>query len=199
MAIVCLLDFEPSVFTCPRTEYREVFMKIDGVTKVLLALIMAGLWANAAAFWSRPPSASAAGPRIVEAEQFVVRDARGHSRAIMAVADTGPYVELYDESGKSRVSLGLADERSILSLQDAQGKAGALLGVTPDGSTLTFRDNGRSRAAFGLARKGSSTISMLRITDENDKAHVSLFAPASEMGKPGIQVQDEGKILWAAP
>jgi len=174
-------------------------MSFDRLTKLLLVLIAGGLWANAVAVWSRPSPALAAGPNIVEAEQFVVRDARGHSRAIMSISESGPYVELYDESGKSRVSLGLAGARAGLSMRDDRGKTGAVLGVTPDGATLVFHDDGKGRALFGLARKGGSTTSMLRVTDESEEANVSLFAPASATGKPGIQVQDQGKTLWATP
>src|ERR1700674_828730 len=54
-----------------------------------------------------PPSAS--GPKIVEAESFVLKDTNGRVRAELAMSGTGPSFKLRDESGSALVTLSLND------------------------------------------------------------------------------------------
>ena len=90
-----------------------------------------------------------AGPRhvfkIVQAEQFVLRDPSGQTRAVLGtVADGSAGLALYDRDGKDRAKLiVLPDGMSGLIAFDRDGKLRAGTGVTADGSprlTLYDRD-----------------------------------------------------------
>ena len=102
-------------------------------------------------------------PKAIEAESFVVRDAKGklrailgvwqdgevrlllpdqeqRSRAILAVKPDGsPYLGLYDASGKRRIGMAvLQDGMLALGFAHADGKSRAGLSVWPDGSSTMF-------------------------------------------------------------
>ncbi len=63
------------------------------------------------------------GEKVVEAERFVLIDSSGDTRAVLAVAEGGSGLYLYDKKGKMRAGLvgGVADETG-LSLYDRAGK-----------------------------------------------------------------------------
>ncbi len=63
------------------------------------------------------------GEKVVEAERFVLLDSSGQPRAVLAVAEGGSGLYLYDNTGKLRAGLvgGSADE-TALTLYDTNGK-----------------------------------------------------------------------------
>lgn len=136
---------------------------------------------------------------VVEARRFVLRDADGHVRSVLAVgndgaarlvlqdrdgrerlkmallADGSPGMSFADREGRSRAVLGLlADETSTLVFADRSGKTRAVLGLSPDeSSTLVFADrNGETRVGLGVEADGSSGLTVF----EKEPAHA---APAA--------------------
>lgn len=153
---------------------------------------------------SAPPPA---GPKIVEAESFVLKDANGRVRAELSMAGTGPTFKLRDESGSALVTLSLNDgapRGSLLLLSDPQHRASASwsvlegggpqfsltgerpdiqvhMGVAPDGTTLELSDKDGFTTSIG-----SVPVTKNGQFRKTSAASVVLF------GK-------ERKVLWSAP
>jgi hypothetical protein len=114
-----------------------------------------------------PPRASrpASPARTVEAERFVLRDARGHTGATLGwEADETPRLVLHDPAGRPRTVLTVgAGGAPGLTLLDADGKTvRAALVVGPDGAPgfALFDPAGKPRLAFALfhaSQPGRST------------------------------------------
>ncbi|MBM3450887.1 MAG: hypothetical protein FJX78_07915 [Armatimonadetes bacterium] len=67
--------------------------------------------------------AQAKGPRIGEAERFVLRDAQGRMRATLEVADGDmPVLRMYDAAGTIRTSLHYSPQSSALNFLDDSGR-----------------------------------------------------------------------------
>lgn len=70
----------------------------------------------------------------VEAEQFVVKDARGQSRASLGVNEDGqPLLTMFDEEGREQIELGMTFDQ---------------------GSSLVFRNRGRTKLALTSSSQG---------------------------------------------
>jgi hypothetical protein len=111
----------------------------------------------------------------VQARQFVLRDAGGNARAVLAnTAEGGARLTLLDHSGQDRLRMTLlADGSPGLSFADAAGRSRAVLGFLPDETAnLVFADRtGRTRAVFGLMPDESST---LVFADRNGETRVGI-------------------------
>ena len=113
-----------------KVERENRGLKIGG-SVALLALVGA-LFLGLAA----PPS------KTLEAELFIVRDAHGKARMILAVGDEGPALTLLDKDGKLRVNLGVDKEGPALDLFDAAESPRAQLMITDEqGPRLNLYDN----------------------------------------------------------
>ena len=86
--------------------------RLKRVGVVVLALAVAGMVMGQAM-----PRA-----RIVEAEEFVLRDAAGNVRAELVAFKDGPALTLLDENGKSRATLAVDKPGPRLSLHDENDK-----------------------------------------------------------------------------
>lgn len=99
---------------------------------------------------------------IVEASQFVVRDADGFVRAVLgANADGSAGLTLQDRAAEERLRLVLlADGSPGISFADPLGRTRAVLGLLPDQTaSLVFADReGRGRTVLGLSTDESSTL-----------------------------------------
>jgi hypothetical protein len=90
--------------------------------------------------------ASSSEKRIVEADEFVLKDALGRVRAKLAMGEEGPALNLYDDSGQPRVTVGVATSGPALALYDANGKSRASVVVLADGPRLSTAPRGRGPA-----------------------------------------------------
>jgi hypothetical protein len=86
--------------------------KLKMVGGMVLALAVAGLLMGQAL-----PRA-----RIVEAEEFVLKDGAGKVRAELVVDKDGPGLALGDETGKARAGLTVSKDGPRLTLSDENGK-----------------------------------------------------------------------------
>src|SRR5690348_5195510 len=62
------------------------------------------------------------GPRKIEAESFVLLDAKGHRRAELTVDAGGPGITLFDAEVKARSEYGLSPEGMVLRAMNMDGK-----------------------------------------------------------------------------
>lgn len=167
--------------------------------------------------------------RVIEAERFVLRDARGKTRAVLGVEDRVTKFSLYDEDGDFRADLGVGpavstlglfgkDKGSAVILSEAfpleaslvflkDKKMRSIVGVGVVGPALDLGDaDGRSRASLKLAADGSPTLTLY---DEDKKprtilGHADLVTTRTGTvdRRPASSVvlfDKEGKVIWQAP
>lgn len=152
-----------------RLEKRDRRVK-QGALVGLLLLTCIGLMAQTTrkktTVAAPPPPPAPVGPKIVEAEAFILKDANGKVRAELSMSGTGPSLKLRDQAGMALVSLSLNDgqpggpfvlltdsqHQASLSMSVLEGKGSqlALIGdrpdiqlrmaIAPEGTTLELSD-----------------------------------------------------------
>jgi hypothetical protein len=113
-------------------------------------------------------------PKVLEAESFVLVDAKGAARAVLTSA---------------------SDDNVGLRLVDAAGKVRIALEVEPDGEPYIFLSDGaeKRRIAITVNKDGSPGMSLL---NGNERAVLGMSAPEKRGG--GILLGDgTGKVLGA--
>lgn len=140
--------------------------------RVVVLLACGGLgWLVAGPRLEAQDPGKAARPRSVAAEQFLVVDAAGGTRAELGMAKDGPLLRLLDGAGRSRAELAVGKDGPFSVLQDEHGRPRISLGLRPEGSVLRLDDaNGHLRMAFGLRPEGS----FIRLDDEGQRPRVGL-------------------------
>ncbi len=139
-------------------------------------------------------TAQAQGPKVIRANQFVLEDETGTTRAMLTVDKAGAGLFLSDENGKFRVHLIADKDRAGLILSDENDNPRVGLAMDKDGPRLCLDDqNGKCRAALHMTKDGPR----FRLLDENEKHRVGLAV--SKYG-PGLVLSDEsGKTIWSQP
>jgi hypothetical protein len=171
--------------------------------------LAAGSWLLVAALGllgqAAPPRTTPARPappgRAVEAERFVLRDARGRVGAVLGWADDGPRLALYDAAGQPRAALDVgASGAPRLTLLDADGRTlRAALLIGPDGApglalfdaaarprlaVALFAERGRARAGGG--RRGP--VPAVAVYDETGAFRATLGLLAGDVA--GLDLAD---------
>ena len=102
-------------------------------------------------------------PKVIRANQFVLEDEHGKTRAVLDVAKDGvPGLYLYDDQGTPRVMLGVSNHGSVLALCDTSGKTLVSLTVGNDGSSLRLSDDhGKTRVKVGVGTDGVPGLALL--------------------------------------
>ncbi len=191
-----------------RLERESRRLKVTGAA-LLLALAVVG---------SMGQVLPKAVPKVVEAEQFVVREQNGNLRASLGVAgvasaltlfdqngklyatlggrgDSTPHLELYAQTGPARASLGILDGRPALIHRNESGKleATASLSIGWGGVPALMLDdqNGKLRAALSVQANGPS----LDLFDEKENTRAVLGHAALESKTTGIVEQRPASSL----
>jgi len=155
--------------------------KVDRFTKVMLAVIAAGLWVLILR------------PVVVPGS---VRAAAGKQVPVAKVLRAERF-EVVDSSGKVRAALEtLPDGSPGLTLRDKDGQMRAWLSLLPDGSPgLTLRDkDGQMRAGL-LLSNGSPGLSLW---GKDGKGGAMLAVRAD--GSPELALYDkDGRLVWQTP
>jgi hypothetical protein len=88
--------------------------------------------------------------RTVEANEFILRDEQGRTRAWLHMEADGPYFTLTDASGKGRLGLTVREtEGTGISMYDPYGKIRVALGEGRTGRSLAFYgDNGEQQVTI---------------------------------------------------
>ena len=125
---------------------------------------------------------------IIEARQFVLRDANGAIRGSWATGDKGSIrLQLQAPGSKAGLSLAVLEGgASGITVRDSAGRSRAVLGLLPDQTvSLLFADeNGTTRTVLSLVRGGSSTL---------------VFADRSGSAKVGVGVDSKGQSILTLP
>ncbi len=132
--------------------------------------------------------ACAAG-KVVEAEQFILRDSNGKHRAQLGVkADGLVGLVLFDQKGQSRAAVALeADGTPSLGLFEKDGKGGVLMGVIPRGGQLRAGPIAGADGTLGLV-----------LYDQQWRLRARLIVGLD--GTPSLTLHDRaGKVIWRTP
>lgn len=125
---------------------------------------------------------------VLEARQFLLRDANGAIRGSWSTAGNGAMrLTLQSPGSKAGLSLtSLPDGASGITVRDSAGRSRAVLGLLPDQTvSLLFADeNGTTRTVLSLVRGGSSTL---------------VFADRSGDAKVGMGVDARGQSTLTLP
>ncbi len=92
-------------------------------------------------------------PKVVRANQFVLEDANGKTRAVLDVDKEGvPGLYLYDADGTPRIMLAVGAHGSVLAMFDRNGKNRVSVAVSSDVASVRLSDrsnNPRVRVTVG--------------------------------------------------
>jgi len=112
------------------------------------------------------------GPKVIRANQFILEDETGRTRAKLFLLDEEPMLALVDENGKTRAGLAAAKTGPSLSLHD---------------------ESSRPRVALWLDKDGP----ILSLTGENGTARVGLYV--NKNAPRLVLVDEKGKTIWTQP
>jgi hypothetical protein len=125
---------------------------------------------------------------VIEARQFLLRDASGAIRGSWATGDKGSIrLQLQAPGSKGGLSLAVLEGgASGITVRDSAGRSRAVLGLLPDQTvSLLFADeNGTTRTVLSLVRGGASTL---------------VFADRSGSAKVGVGVDSKGQSTLTLP
>jgi hypothetical protein len=125
---------------------------------------------------------------VIEAKQFLLRDATGAVRGSWGTSENGSMrLLLQAPASKAGLTLSaLADGASGITVRDSAGRSRAVLGLLPDQTvSLLFADeNSTTRTVLSLVRGGSSTL---------------VFADRSGSAKVGMGVDARGQSTLTMP
>jgi hypothetical protein len=142
-------------------------------------------------------------PRTVEAQQFVLKDAKGKTRAQLYLTDTGPKFHLYASDGKIRAVVGATEDGGSLVLADSQATTKLLLAttnvddipevysqsegihmfVTPSGPSILVSDDKKYKTQLGVSSL---------VTEKTGESHKTSAASV-------VLFDREGKVIGRIP
>lgn len=199
-----------------------------GLRRAAAACLAAALVSAAAALWAgAPPSPAradsppeAAPAKSLRAEQFVLVDDKGKTRAVLGVDDDWPAGDakdakakqkpepglyLRDPEGKPRVLLGALGEASVLTMLDGAGKGGLVFALSKDRQAMmgVNDEKGLTRAVLGVGKDGKPLL-LLRGDEAlfglNDLNGVTRVLAGVSNGQGVIVLQDKnGKAVTQLP
>ncbi len=106
--------------------------------------------------------AQTSGPRSIEAQGFILRDASGAMRARLGMVDGAPSLALYDSNARLRAAIAVETEGPILSLFNGDGTPRLVIGARGDQAFVILRDaDGAPRAAMAVQEDGSPNLYLL--------------------------------------
>ena len=121
------------------------------------------------------PSASTATAQVVSGSRFELVDARGKTRAILAMSpDGGPGLFFFDTAGRNRLVLGLyspaESESPSVVLNDREGRAAGIFRLYGGKETpvVVLKHDGRDRSIYGL-NAGSTEPFLANIANDGKK------------------------------
>jgi len=137
---------------------------------------------------------------VIEARQFLLRDAQGAVRGTWGSSENGALrLTLQSPDSKAGLSLAsLADGASGITVRDSAGRSRAVLGLLPDQtvSLLLADENGTTRTVLSLVRGGSST---LVFADRSGSAKVGMGVDSRGQSTLTLPEQPESRVDAAAP
>jgi len=170
----------------------------------VIGLVLASTWTKTTAI--AQAQGAGAVPKVVRANEFILEEENGKTRATLKVDKDGPKLALFDENGMSSASLGVGKDAALLRLYGENGKSCVILCVLKDAPILALQDeNGKDRAMLSVNKDEGTG---LHLFDKKGQGRVTLGA--CKVASPdGAQTQypesslclfgPDGKSLWSAP
>ena len=94
-------------------------------------------------------------PRILEAERFILKDAKGEMRGGILMTPDGPSLQLFDSNHTLRLLLSVSGNQPNLTLKDANGIGVLIVADVPTGPGMMLYDrSGNPRAQFDVGSAG---------------------------------------------
>lgn len=122
---------------------------------------------------------------IVEAEQFILRNANGQRQATLDSAESGPKLTLYDPHGKMRIMLTIGSNGPVLGFFNDEGALRVSVGALKESAVVQLHDDqGKPRVVMDLTR-GEASFSHLK----GDGMQRAAFRSNDE--GPGLSFYDE--------
>lgn len=108
----------------------------------------------------------------VKAQQFLLVDADGVTRAELGLDPAGPLLRFVDEKGSPRLVLSQQKQTTTAAFCDENGRVRSTFGTGKDGPYWRFDDgSGKQRFAVGVVPDGT----FLRIDDDGGKQRFGLL------------------------
>ncbi len=131
--------------------------RLSRAVVVVLVLLASGVWMAQRPVTKTPPRRKTppapVTPKVVEAEQFVLKTASGQVLATLAMTDGGPTLRLVGPNAKDRAVLGLdATGTPRLIMSRADGSQAVSIALTADGVPrveVTAKDKSKARLTTG--------------------------------------------------
>ncbi len=193
------LDKLEEELTAAKRRYRRLLIVI-----VLTVGAFALAWTFRETAGTVQAQGAGAVPKIISANEFVLKDTDGKARAMLTMLKDGPALCLYDESINPGAVLTVTKGGPALRLFDKKGVARAALAARKEGPALFLADeNGTLRAALVASKDGPA----LSLADANGKNRAMLGADSITMpdGKTIIRPESslmlsgpDGKVTWHA-
>jgi len=148
-------------------------------------------------------------PKVVEADEFLLRDGKGNVRAMLGFREGAPLLSFYDEEQTLRIGLGfttdglptvtilsksgnirssltvLANDTTALHLYDRAEKPRAVLAVEADG-TPSFSLFGKEKDGSVILGVDSGGVSGLTLSDRGGITRAVLGSISLETGGTGV-------------
>jgi hypothetical protein len=145
-------------------------------------------------------AAGHAGPRTLEAQEIILRDAAGRVTARLGSVQQGLFagtgLMLYDADQKVRALLAASKDAPVLVLNDSSGRHGVSLGTWADGPALSlYGKNDKKLVWLGVSRQ---VIPMLSLQDavETTRAEVAV---TDEKGPLLSFYDSKGGVVYRKP
>ncbi|VTT99124.1 Marine sediment metagenome DNA, contig: S06H3_S19206 (Fragment) OS=marine sediment metagenome GN=S06H3_52965 PE=4 SV=1 [Gemmataceae bacterium] len=170
----------------------------------VIAIAVAVVVASGSAATNAQPANNV--PAVIEARQFILRDADGRARAILRMDADGPVLAMHHEEGKASVRVAATKTGGSLLFRDARGLPRAALGLIGDRGhpQLGLQDeNARGVVTVGWVQNIDEGP-LVRVHDENGKPRAVLgMVKADAPGRapvPVIRFKDPfDKELFSRP
>jgi hypothetical protein len=190
------------------------------------ACLVAGVVGICAAVWAALPATPAHADgtpetaKLLRAEQFVLVDAKGKTRAVLGIDEAWPWGDdktpkdkrkpepgLYfrDPEGKPKLFMAALADASVLTMLDEGGKGGLVFALSKDRQAMMGinDDKGLTRAVLGVGKDGKPLL-LLRgdeaLLGLNDLNGITRVLAGISAGQGVIVVQDKnGKSVTQLP
>ncbi len=129
--------------------------------------------------------------KVVEAEQFILKDSKGRNRGGLAVTNDAPSLILKDEDGSNRIGLGVTPNGDpSLELADKDLDSGVELTVRSGAMGLQIHEeNKKPRVILGVVNDRP----ILHLADENGRTRAELIVLSNDTPALSFYDYDSGR------
>lgn len=177
-----------------RTKKRTRWLLAGTILVLVGGIVLCGKAAGTSEAQAQPAGGAV---KEVRANEFIVVDENGKTRARLGASKDGTVLVMYDENGTGRTWLGAGkykDDKPGLFLCDDNGEVRAALAVPKEGPGLVMSDKDGTVRAWLAADKDSTGLALC---DKNGKLRAWL---TTDKDNAGLSLLNEkGKTIWQAP